>query len=65
MSKKFRIYLWFVGWEHLSLGVSINYRLPDIELHLPFCFIKLGWEVDDGKPTTNEAQVAWREKSLI
>lgn len=29
--------------ENISLGVTIDYLSPNIEIHLPFCFLKLGW----------------------
>ena len=32
-----------VGWEQISLGITIDFRSPNIELHLPFGFLKIGW----------------------
>lgn len=38
----------FVAYIHIippniSLGVTIDPMSPNIEIHLPFCFIKIGW----------------------
>ena len=34
----------FVGWDNINLGLSINWRNPNLELHLPFVFVKVGRE---------------------
>ncbi len=33
---------YFVGWDCISLGVSVCVSLPNIEVHLPFSFIRIG-----------------------
>ena len=46
IKRKFVAY-WFCGEGALyliSLGVSLDLRSPNIEIHLPFGFIKIGWE---------------------
>lgn len=30
--------------QEISIGISINLFNPNIEIHLPFCFIKIGWK---------------------
>ena len=35
---------WFVGWEMFSLGFHIDFFSPNIEIHLPFGFIRIGFE---------------------
>jgi len=40
--ERFDAYFWFVGWACLSLGVTICIGLPNIEIHLPFGFIRIG-----------------------
>jgi len=42
--KKFICYFWFVGWGCLSLGFHVCFSLPNIEIHLPFGFFRIGWE---------------------
>lgn len=41
-TEKFVAYFWFVGWDCISLGFHICLSKPNIELHLPFGFIKIG-----------------------
>ena len=40
---QFKILFHFVSWFDISLGVSINIIKPNIEIHLPFGFFKIGW----------------------
>jgi hypothetical protein len=42
--RKFVFYFYFVGWSAISLGLSVCFRQPNIELHIPFGFIRVGWE---------------------
>ena len=30
--------------SEISLGISIDFKSPNLEIHLPFCFIKIGWQ---------------------
>lgn len=41
--KRLRFYFHFVGWENISLGIHVNLRMPNVELHLPFGFIRAGF----------------------
>jgi hypothetical protein len=44
-------YFWFVGWDCISAGVHVCVSAPNLELHIPFGFIRLGKRsdpVDDG-----------------
>jgi hypothetical protein len=49
LTRKFVFYLFFVGWRQISFGISIDFEAPNIELHLPFCFIKIGYEIKGKK----------------
>jgi len=40
--KKFVCYFFFVGWDCISFGIHICLSAPNIEIHLPFGFIKVG-----------------------
>lgn len=63
MKKEFVFLFWFVGWENVSLGIHFNICIPNMEVHLPFGFIKIGWRE---KPTSiNWNNVKWREFRLI
>ena len=42
--RKFICFIHFIGLDNISLGLSINWHCPNLEIHLPFCFIKIGWQ---------------------
>ena len=35
-------YFWFVGWDCISLGLHVSLRARNVEIHLPFGFIRIG-----------------------
>lgn len=35
-------YFWFVGWDCWSLGAHICVGAPNIEIHVPFGFFRIG-----------------------
>ena len=41
--KKFICYFHFVGFNCLSLGIHFDIIIPNMEIHLPFGFIRIGW----------------------
>lgn len=42
--KKFVCYFWFIDFNNISFGLHIHTGLPNIEIHLPFGFIRIGYE---------------------
>ena len=48
--RQFIIYFFFVGWENISLGITVCLSFPNIELHIPFGFIRIGWVSKTTKP---------------
>jgi hypothetical protein len=42
--RHFTAHFWFVGWDCISLGLHICLSKPNIEVHIPFGFFKIGWE---------------------
>jgi hypothetical protein len=46
MKKKFVCYFHFVGWDCLSVGGHVCLSKPNVEIHLPFGFIRVGWIED-------------------
>ena len=44
MDKRFVAYFYCNGAD-ISLGVSICLTKPNIEIHVPFGFFRIGWEV--------------------
>lgn len=47
LSRRFVAYWWFVQWSCISFGFHIDVRSPNIEIHLPFGFFRIGWETLD------------------
>jgi hypothetical protein len=43
MKKGFVAWFHFIGWNHLSLGLHLDVSKPNIELHVPFGFFRVGW----------------------
>jgi hypothetical protein len=41
--RRFVAYFHFIGFDCLSIGLHICWTLPNIEVHLPFGFIRIGW----------------------
>ena len=41
--KSFIFYFWHTSWYHISLGFHIDLSMPNVEIHLPFCFFRIGW----------------------
>lgn len=39
----FVCYFHFVGWDCLSLGFHVCLSAPNIEIHVPFGFLRIGW----------------------
>ncbi len=36
-------YFYFQRWSYINLGLHISLTDPNIEIHLPFGFFRLGW----------------------
>jgi len=43
MKKEFVAYFYCNGFDHVSLGLHFDWVMPNIEIHLPFGFIRIGW----------------------
>lgn len=35
-------YWWFTSWSHISFGFHVDVESPNIEIHLPFGFFRIG-----------------------
>lgn len=54
-NRRFCCYFFFVGWDCISIGLHVCISKPNIEIHLPFGFIRIGWcDIFGG---------SWEEKS--
>lgn len=60
--RKFVASFTFLGLENISLGISINVKHPNIELHLPFCFMRLGWQGIDHAKASAITTFGWPYK---
>jgi len=46
---KRKVKRWFVAYFHITgfypinLGINVDFQSPNIELHIPFGFMKIGW----------------------
>ena len=47
--RRFVCYFHFVGWANISLGAHVNVIFPNVEIHLPFGFARIGWETSVGR----------------
>lgn len=45
--RKFEYHWHWSGFDSWSLGVHFCLSLPNFELHLPFCFIRIGWKITE------------------
>lgn len=41
--RHFVCYLYFMGFDCISFGFHVCVTQPNIEIHLPFCFVRIGW----------------------
>ncbi len=70
--KRWPVAYWFhSGTSHISLGFHIDWYQPNIEIHLPFGFFRIGWSTLE-VPYTQEELASFksygydgREKALM
>jgi len=57
MRRQFIAHFWFVGWDCISFGFHVCFTKPNIEIHLPFGFIRIGWTITDpnNKPINHDS----------
>lgn len=46
-NRKFVFYFHFQGWYSFSLGIHFDVEVLNFEVHLPFCFIRIGMDCVD------------------
>ncbi len=42
VGKRFIAYFWHSDWWHFSLGLHIDVSIPNIEIHVPTGFFRIG-----------------------
>lgn len=63
--RKLAFFFWFVSWTDISLGISLDLRAPHVDLHIPFGFIRIGWEQVYAEKSINHDDVEWRRKGYL
>jgi hypothetical protein len=58
--RRFCFYYWFVAWDCISFGVHFCPTQPNIEIHLPFGFVRIGWLKTWPEPIESSGQLSWR-----
>lgn len=43
LKRYFVAYYYFIQFDYISLGIHFYLSGPNIEIHLPFGFIRIGW----------------------
>ncbi len=51
--RKFVAYFYCNGWD-LSLGISLCLAAPNLEIHVPFGFFRIGWVSGISAPCIGE-----------
>jgi len=64
-NRQFIAYFLFVGWEQFSLGITVDVKLPNFEIHVPFGFIKVGWVKFPKKKPVNMWKIERRQWGLV
>lgn len=44
IDRKFTAHYFFIGWYCWSIGVHVDVLGPLIEVHVPFGFVRIGWD---------------------
>lgn len=42
--KQFIAYFYCNGFNHISLGIHLDWTAPNMEIHFPFGFFRIGWQ---------------------
>lgn len=74
--RRFVAFWYRVSWAHFSLGFHVDVSSPNIEIHVPFGFVRVGWartrrsELSDRgryrrwgyeQPDTDDWAALWRQ----
>jgi hypothetical protein len=48
MKKRKPVAYWhFVSWYFFSIGITVDFESPNIEIHLPFGFFRVGFQITE------------------
>jgi hypothetical protein len=54
--KRFVYFFCFTGWGEFSLGFHVDVISPNVEVHVPFGFFKVGWQTVRATPSVTFGQ---------
>ena len=57
-------YFWRTQWTHISFGIHIDIRGPNVELHVPFGFVRVGRIENMNVSGTREVNIAYHMARL-
>lgn len=46
-TRKFIAFFKYLGWWNFSLGFHIDFRAPEIQIHVPTGFFAIGWHYEN------------------
>ncbi len=52
-------YFFFVKWTCFSLGIRVDLAGPNVELHVPFGFFRVGWNPPYTFPKLGRGRWVW------
>lgn len=55
--RQFVCYFFYNGFYNINFGISLNLKLPNLEIHIPFGFIRIGFIKSNGIRAINQDQV--------
>lgn len=47
--RRFVCYFYHNGWDAIQLGIHLSLLLPNLEIHVPFGFLRVGWSKLDSE----------------
>jgi hypothetical protein len=42
--KTFKAFYHVTGWYPINFGINVDFQKPNMEIHIPFGFIRIGWD---------------------
>lgn len=52
--REFVAYFWLQSFKNINFGISVCLKSPNLEIHIPFGFFRIGWEVIHNLDKINE-----------
>ena len=44
LERRFGVLLYINSWYFIQLGIHVDLQTPNVELHFPFGFLRVGWQ---------------------